>query len=187
MTCRWNLRKSKWLHPAVYDMCNNMSMPRLKLNRLVKGDLGMGIFYKKLPISTLWVLTHWGRKTHICVTKWGHHWLRKWFVACSAPRHSLNQCWIIVYQTHVSIYLLTCNQNTTTLKKCIWKCRLRNRVHLVSASMCEDNHSCKIQFKIVNGVPLMLLWLRLYIVPLFQYISWCDTMNGFVMYNHPQN
>ena len=23
-----------------------------------------------------WVLTHWGRMTHICITNFGHHWFR---------------------------------------------------------------------------------------------------------------
>ena len=34
-------------------------------------------------------LTHWGRETHICITKLGHHWFRKWLVAWSAPSHYL--------------------------------------------------------------------------------------------------
>ena len=45
----------------------------------------------------VWMLTHgnqplihWGRMTHIYVSKLGHHWFRWWLVACSAPRHYLN-------------------------------------------------------------------------------------------------
>ena len=44
---------------------------------------------------------------HICVSESGHHWLRYWFVAYSAPSHSLNQCWDIVICT-----LTNKNQNT---------------------------------------------------------------------------
>ena len=46
-----------------------------------------------------YILTHWGRVTHICVIKLGHHWFRYWLVACSAPSHYLNQCWNIVNWT----------------------------------------------------------------------------------------
>ena len=38
-------------------------------------------------------LTHWGRVTHICVSKQGHHPGRKWFVTWSAPSHYLNRWW----------------------------------------------------------------------------------------------
>ena len=44
-------------------------------------------------------LTHWGRMTHICVSKLGHHWLRYWLVAWTAPSHYLNQCCNIVDKT----------------------------------------------------------------------------------------
>ena len=44
-------------------------------------------------------LTHWGRVTHICVGKLGHHCFRQWLGACSAPSHYLNQCWNIVNWT----------------------------------------------------------------------------------------
>ena len=58
-------------------------------------------------------LTHWGRATHICVTKVGYHWFRQWLVACSAPSHYLNKCWIIVNWTLVNIFQWNFNQNTT--------------------------------------------------------------------------
>ena len=44
----------------------------------------------------LYPLTHWGRVTHICVSKLGHHWFRQWLVAWPAPSHYLNQCWNII-------------------------------------------------------------------------------------------
>ena len=36
-----------------------------------------------------WILTHWGRVTHICVSKLT-------IIGWTAPSHYLNQCWIIV-------------------------------------------------------------------------------------------
>ena len=37
-------------------------------------------------------LSHWGRVTHICVSKLGHHWFRQCLVAGSTPSHCLNKC-----------------------------------------------------------------------------------------------
>ena len=39
--------------------------------------------------------THWGRLTHICVSKTHKHWFRQWLVVWPAPSHYLNQCWNI--------------------------------------------------------------------------------------------
>ena len=49
--------------------------------------------------SRVRVLTHWGRVTHICVNKVGHHWFRLWLVTWPAPSHYLNQRWNIVDYT----------------------------------------------------------------------------------------
>ena len=46
------------------------------------------------------VLTDWGPKTHICVSKISHHWFRLWILAWSTPSHHLNQYLYIVYLTH---------------------------------------------------------------------------------------
>ena len=54
-------------------------------------------------------LTHWGRVTHICVSKLDHHCFRSRLVACTAPSHYLNQCWIIVNWTLRN--KLQCNLN----------------------------------------------------------------------------
>ena len=35
----------------------------------------------------------------LCVGELGQHWFRQWPVACLAPSHYLNQCWIIVNLT----------------------------------------------------------------------------------------
>ena len=45
------------------------------------------------------LLTHLPLVPHICVVKQGQHLFRWWLVACSAPSHYLNQCWIIVNWT----------------------------------------------------------------------------------------
>ena len=58
------------------------------------------VYWKSLSLllvmSWLRRLTHWGRVTHICISKLGHHWFRSWYFAWPAPSHYLNQCWNIV-------------------------------------------------------------------------------------------
>ena len=49
--------------------------------------------------GSLETLTHLTLVPHICVRELGQHWLRQWLVACSAPSHCLNQCWLIVNWT----------------------------------------------------------------------------------------
>ena len=54
------------------------------------------------------------------VNKLGHHWSRQWLVACSAPSHYLNQCWIIVNWTYFSeiwIEILSFSFKKMQLKK----------------------------------------------------------------------
>ena len=45
------------------------------------------------------LLTHWGRVTHICVSKLTIFSSDKWLVTWPAPSHYLNQCWNIVNWT----------------------------------------------------------------------------------------
>ena len=78
-------------------------------------------------LTALRDLTHRGRVTHICVHKLCHHCFRQWLVACLAPSHSLNQCWNIVNGTL---------RNKFHSRKDIWKCRMENGGHFVSATMC---------------------------------------------------
>ena len=52
-------------------------------------------------------------ETHICITKLGHHWFRKWLVTSSVPSHYLNQCWIIVNWMHGNIFQWNLNHNKT--------------------------------------------------------------------------
>ena len=68
------------------------------------------------PSFTAWKLIQWGRDTHICV---GNHWLRKWLVALSTPKHYLNQWWNIVYWTinnNISIEIHTFSITNMHLK-----------------------------------------------------------------------
>ena len=41
------------------------------------------------------MLTHFPHVSHICVRETGRQWFRYWLVACFAPSHYLNQCWVI--------------------------------------------------------------------------------------------
>ena len=43
------------------------------------------------------------------------HWIRKWLVACSAPNHYLNQCWVFVSCTLRNKLQWNFNQNTKPL------------------------------------------------------------------------
>ena len=54
-----------------------------------------------------------------------------WLVAWSAPKHYLNQCWLMVNWTIKNEIQLYISQN---LNKCNWKRRLENCGHFVSAS-----------------------------------------------------
>ena len=40
--------------------------------------------------------TQWGQVTHIWGSQLDRHWFKLWLVAYSAPRHGLNQGWIVV-------------------------------------------------------------------------------------------
>ena len=82
-------------------------------------------------------LTHWGRVTHICVSKLT--------ITGSDNGFSPGRRQAIIW-TNAGILLigpLGTNFNEILIKlilfhsrKCIWKCRLRNGVYFVSASMC---------------------------------------------------
>ena len=47
-----------------------------------------------------------------CVTEVSHHCFRQWLVACSAPSHYLNQCWLIVYWILSSKFQWNSNRNS---------------------------------------------------------------------------
>ena len=58
------------------------------------------------------------------ITDVDKHWSGQRLVACTAPRHFLNQCWLLVSWTL-----------RNKLQWSIWKC-LQNAEHFVQASMC---------------------------------------------------
>ena len=70
-------------------------------------------------------LTSWVR--HICVRKLVHHWFRYWLVACAAPIHHLDQCWIIIALTlgnNFPRYLM--HDTNMFIQEWIWRWRLQN-------------------------------------------------------------
>ena len=83
------------------------------------------------------LLTHWGRAAHICAGN----------LTIIGSDNSLlsGQCQGIIW-TNAGILLIVplgtnfseilIETHTFSLKKCIWKCRLENGSHFVSASMC---------------------------------------------------
>ena len=56
--------------------------------------------------------THLLLMLHIWVSKMGQHWFRYWLVACLAPSHYLNRCWLIVNWTHENKFQWKSNQNS---------------------------------------------------------------------------
>ena len=55
---------------------------------------------------------HWGRMTHICVSKLTRHCFRLWLGARSVPSHYLIQCWIIVNSTSRNIFQWNSKHNS---------------------------------------------------------------------------
>ena len=83
------------------------------------------------------VLTHWGRVTHICVGKLTNIGSDNGL----SPGRRQAIIWtndeillIGPLGTNFSEFLIVIH--TFSFNKCTWKCRLRNGVHFVSASMC---------------------------------------------------
>ena len=50
-------------------------------------------------------LIYWWLVTHIFIMELGHHWLKKWLVACWAPYHYLNQ-WSLIVDCNLRYKLL---------------------------------------------------------------------------------
>ena len=83
----------------------------------------------QLHISSIgfFVITLWGRVTHIGVIKLSHDWFRLWLVAWQAPSHYLNQWWNKLNWTLGNIFQWNRNQNTTifiqenAFENVVWK------------------------------------------------------------------
>ena len=105
-----SLEMDKEFNPTLYNYCHYLSIVRL---------------------------THWGRMTHICVSKLN--------IIGSDNGLSLGRCQAIIW-TNAGILLIgpigtnfseiLSEIHTFHSRKCIWKCRLENGGHFVSAAMC---------------------------------------------------
>ena len=82
-------------------------------------------------------LTYWGRVTHICVSKLT--------IIGSDNGLSPDRCQAIIWTKAAIVLIGPLGTNFSEIlieilsfsfKKCVWKCRLRNGGHFVSASMC---------------------------------------------------
>ena len=73
--------------------------------------------------------THRGRMRLKCVSKLGHHRLKKWLDDTLAPSHYLNQCWAILNWTLRNKLQWNLSRNSSILiqenkfENVIWKCR----------------------------------------------------------------
>ena len=87
--------------------------------------------------------THWGRVTHICVSKPSHYWTLDNGLApiqCQAMIWSDIHCLI-----NFTLGNKRCNFNRNSnffySRKCIWKCHLQNGIYFASASVCSIKSS----------------------------------------------
>ena len=60
---------------------------------------------------------------------------RVWLVAWSGLSHYLNQCWITINWTIKNNFSEISKRKRFDWRKCIWKCRLQNGAHFVTASL----------------------------------------------------
>ena len=81
-------------------------------------------------------LTHWGRVTHICVSKLTIIGSDNGLSPGRRQAIIWTNAGILLYTPWVKLQWNNWN-SCIFIKKCIWKCRLENRVQFVSASMCN--------------------------------------------------
>ena len=111
----------------------------LSYSTLVRWNMVKTIFAE---YTWLYLLTHWGRVTHICVIKLtiiGS-------VNGLAPERRLAIIWtnggiLSIGPLGTNFNEILIKIHTFSLKKWLWKRRLRNGGHFVSASMCQ---TCKV-------------------------------------------
>ena len=90
-------------------------------------------------------LIHWGRVTHICANKRGHHCFRHWLFALLAPSHYSKQCWNIVNWNLRNklqwVDRILIEIHKFSFWKCLWKCHLRITT-IFSQPRCVKLESC---------------------------------------------
>ena len=99
------------------------------------------------------MLTHWGRVTHIYVSRLGHHQFKWWIVAWSAPSNYLKQWWIIVNWTHGNKLRWICNRNSNIF---IEENAFENVVCKMSAILCRCQCVNSRDFMTINTRWLMM-------------------------------
>ena len=125
----------------------------------VKRQLGLWQYtwdIRPKPMST-----HWGRVTHICVSKPSHYWTLEnglapiqWQAMIWSDIHCLINCTLGNKRCNFNQ-----NSNFFHSRKCIWKCQLQNGIYFASASVCSIKSSeisfvqnthfcCRIIFKL---------------------------------------
>ena len=83
------------------------------------------------------LLTHWGRVTHMCVSKLSIMGSDNGLSPDRRQAIIWTNAGILLFRTlGIKFSRIVSEIHTFSFKKCIWKCRLRNGGHFVSASMC---------------------------------------------------
>ena len=74
---------------------------------------------------------------HICISDLGQHWFRLWLVACSAPSHDLNQCWLIVNWTLRNKLQWNLNRNSIIfIQEIAFECVVCEMAAILSRPQC---------------------------------------------------
>ena len=86
------------INPNIY--CDIMTYAHLTLHPSIS-ILRLGCCSCPNQSYVIWSawLTHRGPVMHLYIGNLARHWFRQWLVACSAPSHYLNQCWLNVKWT----------------------------------------------------------------------------------------
>ena len=95
------------------------------------------IFGRKPPCGRPVRLTHWGRVTHICVSKFTIIGLNNGLSPGRRETTILaNEEILLIWSLGTNFSEILIEIHISSFNKCIWKCRLRSGGHFVSASIC---------------------------------------------------
>ena len=143
----WNhwFQECEWVHlselkPCVICPDSKVHWSNMGPTWVLSAPVGPHMYVGPMNLA-VWVylvmLTHWGRVTHICVSK------RTIIGSDNGLSPGRRQAIIWTNAGILLIGPLGTNVNETSIeihtfhsRKCIWKCRLENGDHFVSASMC---------------------------------------------------